>query len=826
MALREVGAKLTLEGEAEWNRQMKAVDRELKNLKSELAASSAEFNGQANTVEALRAKQEILQKEYSQQTAKIHALRDAVDSAKVSWGENSEQVDKATQSLNYALAAQARIGNEISETNEYLKEAESAADGCATSIDGYGKKVKAAEGPTRKAADAADELADAERDAAGGAGGLLDALQQIVPQLNSVKTLSSLTAAGLVSGIGAAFKKTWDWAMGLVESTADLRKELTELEISCEAAGAALDGDMHSAMKIVYEATGDMGSAFKTVSTLLQADYSGSGMVAALDELRGAVIAFPETLKIDSLAEGLQKTLSTGTAAGQFKDMLERLGTDVDDFQENLGDCTTAAERQQVVLDTLASSGLREMTKEYRDASEASVALSDAQYELEMANARLGESFEPVAARLKETKANFAEFLANLLDAHALGGNFVSALIAGVSSGAAAGDEKGLSMEEIYETLEKAGESFETIFGSAERAGVSVGEFINQLHADQVREAAEAAEALAAQEEAEAEAAAAAAAAHKEAMENLGETNDAVQDAVGRLAELQAQYESIRAGIDGVASGFTNLKEATKQYETSVGDMVEALQSQIDYMAQYRENLAAAKDLGLSDALIEEFSDGSAQSAAYLQAIVADGGSSIEELNAKFAEVEEGKQVFVDTVAEMLPGFTETIDEITATLDDAVDDWNRYAEAYNAGEGTIDGLLAGLDRYDDVFDMGVSMAEAFNAGYKSAQDQHSPSRRARRMMGDTVEGLLLGGQDRMQEISSMGADMGDSLWRGFDRAAELTAAPVVIRQPGGRDVLADGARAEVVNNFYVQEMDEAQIDYFIQRVNREIGASL
>ena len=47
MALREIGAKLTLDGEAEWNREMKAADRELANLKSELAATSAEFTGQA-----------------------------------------------------------------------------------------------------------------------------------------------------------------------------------------------------------------------------------------------------------------------------------------------------------------------------------------------------------------------------------------------------------------------------------------------------------------------------------------------------------------------------------------------------------------------------------------------------------------------------------------------------------------------------------------------------------------------------------------------------------------------------------------------------------
>jgi len=791
MALREIGAKLTLEGEQEWNRQMKAADRELKTLKAELAASSAAFQGNANSVEALRAKQELLQRQQAQQTEKVRALKDAVAQATEMYGEASPQVDKLRQSYAYAQAALSKMSAELDETTDYLEEAESSADGCASSIDGYGKKVKSAAQPTGDTAEKVRELGEAEDDAAGGAGTLLERVQKLVPGLNAAKLASGLTAAG----IAGSAKKVFDWAMNLVDSTAELRQQLTGLEISAGSLGVAMDDTMNAAMRTAYEASGDMGTAIKTVAELLQARYSSGGMLEVLEQLRGAVIAFPDTLKIDSLAEGLQKTLATGQADGQFKDMLERLGVDVDALGESLSACTTQAERQNVVMRALADSGLSDMTAEYQAAADASIALKTAQYDLEMANARLAESFEPVKAKLVEAQASFTDFLGLEFGTGSLGGSYSEAddLLKKVSK---AGSD--LTMQELLDTLENAGLTFGTVTVEARKAGQGVGEFVAQLHADQVEEAARAQEELAAQEQAEADAAIAAAEAQEASMAALEETKGTIDGALETMAELQATYEGIRAGIDAVATGFTDLSEATEQYETTSDDMIAALQSQLDYMDSYKENLLAAQELGLSDALIEEFSDGSAQSAAYLEAIVADGGEHIEELNAKFAEVEQGKQAFVDTVAEALPGFTDTVNEITATLNAAVDDWNQNAAAQAAGANTIGGLITGLSgHYAELFAMGAELGSAVTAGYNSALDIHSPSRVMARAMDYTVQGALQAGQRRLEDMAGMGEDLGESILSGYRRTAEGSGAGSRGSAPGG-DGRAAGGGEEVL----------------------------
>ena len=71
MAVRQITTEISIKNEAEFRKQMKAVNNSLSGMKSEMAKVSAEFDGQANSAEALRKKQAILQQQYDQQTEKV-----------------------------------------------------------------------------------------------------------------------------------------------------------------------------------------------------------------------------------------------------------------------------------------------------------------------------------------------------------------------------------------------------------------------------------------------------------------------------------------------------------------------------------------------------------------------------------------------------------------------------------------------------------------------------------------------------------------------------------------------------------------------------------
>lgn len=148
MATRVISTKLSVEGEAEFKKQMGDVNSHLKTLKSEMSVVTAEFKGQANTLEALTAKDKILREQLDQQREKMRALEQAVKEAAEAYGEQDKRTDGYKQSLNAAKTAVANLTRELEDNDKHLDEARKSADGCATSIDEFGKEVKQAEDDT------------------------------------------------------------------------------------------------------------------------------------------------------------------------------------------------------------------------------------------------------------------------------------------------------------------------------------------------------------------------------------------------------------------------------------------------------------------------------------------------------------------------------------------------------------------------------------------------------------------------------------------------------------------------------------------------------
>ena len=57
--------------------------------------------------------------------------------------------------------------------------------------------------------------------------------------------------------------------------------------------------------------TGESDSSIEALSNLMSAGFSDTQIKSAVESLSGAVIKFPDTLKIESLADSLQETVAT-----------------------------------------------------------------------------------------------------------------------------------------------------------------------------------------------------------------------------------------------------------------------------------------------------------------------------------------------------------------------------------------------------------------------------------------------------------------------------------------------------------------------------------
>ena len=111
----------------------------------------------------------------------------------------------------------------------------------------------------------------------------------------------------------------------LMEQTKELRRDLSFLEQNARDAGMGME-QLHNKAGELYAVTGDTNEVVEALSNILATGFDDADKAyEAVDLLAGAVVKFPETMKIESLADSLQETIATGEATGQFSELLGRL---------------------------------------------------------------------------------------------------------------------------------------------------------------------------------------------------------------------------------------------------------------------------------------------------------------------------------------------------------------------------------------------------------------------------------------------------------------------------------------------------------------------
>ena len=400
MAVRQITTRLAIDGEQEYKKQLAAVNRELGNLGAEMKLVDAQFKGQANSSEALRAKHNQLKQSIEQQTVKVESLKDALEEAKQAYTENDARTDSYRRQLLSAETALAKLNSELSENDKLLKEAENSADGCAKSIDGYGKAVKDAAGKT-------DDL-DA---GLGGIGGALKGLRNedgsfnlggVTSALGNLKSL--LVGGAIVTGA----KAVKDAIFEIVESTAEYRKIMGTLEVSSAAAGYTAE-ETAQVYQELQAVLGDTQTAATATANLQALGLAQEDLKVLIDEVIGAWATYGDSIPIDSLSEAINETVQAGKVTGVFADVLNWAGVNEDEFNEKLAACADQSERAQLVLVQLANQGLRETGQAWKDANQDIMEMNRSQEELNAAMARLGELLTPIAAGIIGFTADIVE---------------------------------------------------------------------------------------------------------------------------------------------------------------------------------------------------------------------------------------------------------------------------------------------------------------------------------------------------------------------------------------------------------------------------------
>ena len=112
------GLKIGVEGEKEFKNALRDINQSFKVLGSEMKLVSSEFDKNDKSVQAVAARNEVLNKSIDTQKEKISALEAALKNASESFGENDRRTQNWAIQLNNAKAELNGMERELDETSD------------------------------------------------------------------------------------------------------------------------------------------------------------------------------------------------------------------------------------------------------------------------------------------------------------------------------------------------------------------------------------------------------------------------------------------------------------------------------------------------------------------------------------------------------------------------------------------------------------------------------------------------------------------------------------------------------------------------------------
>ena len=218
-------------------------------------------------------------------------------------------------------------------------------------------------------------------------------------------------AGKAILGIGAAAATGVTTFLATAESTREYREELSKLTNMAKQVGTSSDYIKNKWMSM-SAVLGDEGAVTEGLNNIMAAGFTTQKSIDGITQvLEGAALKWKDTLKFEGLADGLQETLATGAATGPFAEMLERSSIVLDDFNAGLAACSTEAEKQDYIMQTLADTGLAKVSESYRNANGDIISAEEAQMRLTDTIAKFGEIAEPIVTTVKESFTKLLEKL-------------------------------------------------------------------------------------------------------------------------------------------------------------------------------------------------------------------------------------------------------------------------------------------------------------------------------------------------------------------------------------------------------------------------------
>jgi hypothetical protein len=278
-----INTKFTLSGEKEYKQAISEIGSGMKVLDSEMRKVSSAYAQNADSVEALNAKNDVLERKISTQAEKIEYLRAALQQSAERYGEADKRTMQWQASLNNAEAELNNLNNQVDENNQKIAESEKGMGNLGDVVNGLTSKlgIQLPDG-MKSSMNAMGSLDTQSLALAGGFAAVAAAIVKVEKAMISMTKESASFADNIITlsmqtGQSTQQLQEFAYASELIDVSVDtLQGSLTKLtnnmqdtmngtgnaKASFEALGVSVtnaDGSMRSANDVFYETIDALG---------------------------------------------------------------------------------------------------------------------------------------------------------------------------------------------------------------------------------------------------------------------------------------------------------------------------------------------------------------------------------------------------------------------------------------------------------------------------------------------------------------------------------------------------------------------------------------
>lgn len=278
-----INTRFTLSGEKEYKQAISEIGSGMKVLDSEMRKVSSAYAQNADSVEALNAKNDVLERKISTQTEKIEYLRAALQQSAEKYGEADKRTMQWQTSLNNAEAELNNLNNQFDENKQKIADSSKEMGNLGDVVNGLTSKlgIQLPDG-MKSSMNAMGSLDASSLALAGGFAAVAAAIVKAEKAMISMTKESAAFADNIITlsmqtGQSSTQLQEFAYASELIDVSVDtLQGSLTKLtnnmqdtmngtgnaKASFEALGVSVtnaDGSMRSANDVFYETIDALG---------------------------------------------------------------------------------------------------------------------------------------------------------------------------------------------------------------------------------------------------------------------------------------------------------------------------------------------------------------------------------------------------------------------------------------------------------------------------------------------------------------------------------------------------------------------------------------